>query len=200
MFRGFKMMVEESPLSGASEEGTISWWEAWSTALLKPNQAAYESLAHNPSITTKKVLLWVLIGSLLWGVGLLANRLIYSPQDLPSLSVMLCGIPIFSPLLGLVAFLIIVGVTHGIAKIFGGDGYFEELIRPVGSFTAPLMIIMIVITLIPVVRYANYGLSVYQIGLAILSVKAVHRFGCGKAMVSCITYILPTIFDISNAW
>ncbi len=171
----------------------MSWREAWSTALLKPKQAAYESLARNPSITTKKVLLWVMIGGLLWGVGLLANRLIYSPQDLPSLSVMLCGIPIFGPLLGLVAFLIAVGVTHGIAKNLGGDGHLEELIRPVGSFIAPLMIITTVIWLIPIVRYATIILSVYQIGLAILSVKAVHRLSWNKATVSCIIFILPAM-------
>ena len=46
---------------------------------------------------------------------------------------------------------------------------------------APLMIIMSIVGLIPVVRLANYGLQVYIVGLAILSVKAVHRIGWGEA-------------------
>jgi hypothetical protein len=58
---------------------------------------------------------------------------------------------------------------------------------------------MSIIGLIPVVRLANYGLQVYQVGLAILSVKAVHRIGWGEATVCCALFMLIALQSICSA-
>jgi hypothetical protein len=43
----------------SSKQKTVSWWEAWLTALTKPNRLNYESLAKNPDITEKRAYWWI---------------------------------------------------------------------------------------------------------------------------------------------
>ena len=61
------------------------------------------------------------------------------------------------------------------------------------------MIITSIVGLIPVVHLANYGLQVYEVGLAILSVKAVRRIGWGEATVCCAIFMLFALQAICSA-
>ncbi len=177
----------------------MSWWQAWFTALARPHLLFYESLAQDTSITMNRAYLWLAIGGLFTGLGDIVARLIYGQAESPN-PLFLIPFALLYPLLSIVIFVVIIAIANVIAKsLFKGGGVFKELIRPMAAFMAPLMIIMSIVGLIPVVRLANYGLQVYVVGLAILSVKAVHRIGWGEATVCCAIFMLSALQAICGA-
>jgi hypothetical protein len=175
---------------------SITWWEAWRTALTRPDVVTFESMARNSSITMLRAFSWVTTGWIIAMFLTYVNMTVYA-SDLPSSSslILICLGVLLLP----IEFTML-GITHAVAGFFDGVGKFDELIRPVAAFLAPIMIISSVIDLIPipVLRYASYGLSVYQVGLIILSVKAVHRIGWYKATVSSLIFVLLELLYLGS--
>ncbi len=171
-------------------------WQAWRTALTNPDMASYGSIARNPNITMMRALLWMGTGWFLSALLNIAREAVY-PSDMPDLSLIICAGAIVLP----IEFTVL-GITHAIAGYLGGAGRFDEFIRPVAAFIAPIMIIRNVIFLIPipVLHYAIYILSVYQLGLTILSVNAVHRIGWYKATVASFLFVLSTSIFVASGF
>ena len=191
------MDVEEQSSSESSLQEYLGWWDAWRIAITRPNLIFYESLAHNTSITNNRAYLWLLIGGFISGLGVLAYRLIYGPAGTDNSLVFVCG-PFLYSLFAVIVNVILIVITNQIAKILGGAGVYPQLLRTISAWTAPLMIITSIISLIPLGQYVNYGLTFYQVGLAILSVKAVHRIGWGSATVASVAFILPALMMVCD--
>jgi hypothetical protein len=193
------MLLKDASLNEAGHAAKITWWQAWLTALTQPNLIFYEFLAKNPDITTKRALIWILVGSVIAVYSEAGSIIIYGYQDVPGPGVLLFDVPIVA-LLVTIVLLTMLGITHAIARSYSKQGTFAELFRPVAAFYAPLMILSGIFSLIPIVRFANYGILVYELGLVILSVKAVHHIGWGKATFSSIAFMLLTFLAVRSAF
>ncbi len=192
-------MVEDISSNDATDQQTITWREAWLTALFRPNLANYRSLAKNTNITRNRAYKWVTVSGFFYTLYVLAYNLIYRQGEFRGLA----GIAVFlisTTLLVLIVFVILVLISNAIAKLFGGDGEFTELIRIVAAFTAPAFIVNSVFVIIPVFQMPlnTQILSVifvaYLTGLFILSVKAVHRIGWAAATASSIVPVFVFLF------
>lgn len=189
-------MSEELAYIEPSEEAPITWHEAWFTALLRPYLFFYESLAKNPGITTRKAYLWIIMAGFISYLGCVASILIYGQGEMPNLPGLMFLLVLYV-LAIVVGFAIIISFTHLIAKFLGGVGSLKELTRLVAAFTAPILILMGIVALIPLVQLASYGLIFYGVGLSILSVKAVYQVSWAKSTVSCSVIILFMLFCLT---
>ena len=199
-FHGVEKMVEDissndsNDLDSADQQ-TITWREAWLTALFRPSLANYRSLAKNTSITRNRAYKWVIVSGFLFSLYDLAYNLMYRQVEFRGLAG-IAGILIVDTLLSLIVFVILALITNAIAKLFGGDGEYTELIRVIAAFTAPAVIVSSVFLQIPVfqmpliTQIAPVIFVAYQTGLFILSVKAVHRIGWAAATASSIVPVL----------
>jgi len=96
---------------------------------------------------------------------------------------------ICSPVVGIIAvlfFAIFVGITNLIARALGGTGTYSQLAYTVAAYSAPLSIISIVLSAIPVVGCLNIVLGIYSLVLNVIAVKATHQFGWGQAIISSV--------------
>ena len=118
--------------------GFSGWVSTWREALTKPNEQTYSRLALSPNAKSSTAFLWIFIGSLVnfFLASLVQGRLMNEmmrnsgieglPVDSGGLMTAICGAPV-GALISVVFFAIGVGVIQFIAKMFGGQGTFEQL-------------------------------------------------------------------------
>lgn len=99
----------------------------------------------------------------------------------------LCAAP-FAGLLYVVFFAIGVAVIQWVAKLFGGLGTYDKTLYAYAAIAAPVAVVSSLFALLGAIPYVglcsgllSFGLSVYAILLQVIAVKAVNRFGWGKA-------------------
>jgi hypothetical protein len=76
-----------------------------------------------------------------------------------------------------------------VARALGGVGTFSQLAYAIAAYTAPISIVATIIGAIPLVNCLGIFIAVYAIGLNILSIKAVHKFSWGRAVLSSVLII-----------
>ena len=98
---------------------------------------------------------------------------------------------VLSPIISVLATLISSAIFYVIALLLGGKGNFLHQSYLFAIFSAPLGIITSVLFLIPIVgMVAAVVLAIYSLYLSTLSLKLVHRFSTGKAVM---TWLIPII-------
>jgi len=183
-----------NPPAAATTASPLPWYKVWTNALTRPSVAEYEALVSQPGVSTAKASLWVFLASTIgYAISLLALLVVpslfpyYSQTSSTDLSglglVLLCFAP-FGGLLSVVGLYISAGLSHILAKALGGVGSFSQLAYAIAAYTSPISLVASVIGLIPLVNCLGIFIGAYAIGLNILSVKAVHKFSWGKAVLS----------------
>ncbi len=101
----------------------------------------------------------------------------------------------FSTLIGsVVGFFIGAAIYWIFAKLFGGDGSYEEQTYLMSTYTAPLFIINGVLGLIPFIGpFLAIFVSIYQLVLSYFAIKVSHRLTSGRAAM---VVLLPVIIAI----
>jgi hypothetical protein len=110
----------------------------------------------------------------------------------------------------LIVFVIIAGITQLIAGALGGTGTYSKLVYAFAAYMAPLTLIQLtlihsVLSPMPLITYLPYPLRsiclprvllvvtptlwIYGIVLNVIAVKAVHKFGWGKAIASSLVFV-----------
>lgn len=175
--------------------GPLTWSQVWVQALTQPSVETFKRLLRDPNATSRTAYAWMAITGLIayllsWlliavlGGGGLADGL----GELAAFG--LCG-AIVAPILTVLALIIGTGITHALARMLGGTGSYSELAYAYATFQAPMMLISGVISMIPIVSYLSFALSLYMIVLSVLAVKAVHDLGTGAAIASAL--VLPIV-------
>lgn len=100
-----------------------------------------------------------------------------------------CLLPVIAAII-LLGFYLAVGVINIIAKIMGGRGNFNHLLYITSAFTAPILIIDLIIFYIPYVNLLVYPSLIYTWILLVLAVMTVYKFKVGRAII---TLIIPAI-------
>lgn len=192
----------------------MSWQEVWTSAITEPNEQTYWNIIIDPLATTQRAILWIVSAFFVsMFLGLISNALVapinesafnnafvrnnavftsQQPTNVFStetqIGFLLCFIPI-AIIVIIVIFAIVTGVFHIIARLMGGSGTYDQLFYAFAAFYAPLTIVSGIIGLIPVLGLClGFFLMFFQIYLAALAIKTVHRFGWSEAIV---TLIMP---------
>ncbi|MFH1185253.1 MAG: Yip1 family protein [Chloroflexota bacterium] len=186
-----------------------SFFQTWIQALTKPRETTYAALAASPKAKATTAYWWVFLCSFAPAVvsmvvsgSQLTRQLAEAGVDTGQLGGglgaalinFLCIAP-FAAVAGVAGFLISVALMQWIAKMFGGQGSFDQLAYGLGAITAPALLVSALLTLPTAIPFAGLcfaGLSavfsIYVIVLEVMAIKGVHRFGWGPAIG---TLIIP---------
>jgi hypothetical protein len=184
-----------------------SFFQKWLRALTKPHETTYAAIAASPGAKATTACLWVFLCSLAPGLvsvlasgGELTRQLSQTGVDTSRLGGglgaalinFLCIVP-FAMVMGVAGFLISTALMQWIAKMFGGQGSFDQLAYVLGAITAPGLLVSALLTLPTAVSSAGmvFGalggfFSLYLVVLEVMGIKGVHRFGWGPAIGSLI--------------
>lgn len=184
-----------------------NWVSVWRDALTKPNDQTYFSLAQSPNAKLGTALIWVFLGSL---VNILFASLVQGAlfrqmmrnsdfgQNLPrSGAVGILASVCIGPIVSVIGFVVFVGIVQLLARMFKGQGTFEQLAYTMAAIVTPFSLINSVFTLLAAIPFVGFcfGLvsllgALYVVALEVMAVKGVNRFGWGEALGS---YFLPGI-------
>jgi uncharacterized protein YjbI with pentapeptide repeats len=173
-----------------TESWSYSWSEVWFGALIQPSVKTFEGFAQDPKATSTRAYTWIFTSALVSALILILIQLVL----LGSVDIVA---PIVAVIVPVVAFAVSTGITYVIARALGGTGTYAQHAFAVAAYVAPLALISNVVSLIPYVNLLNYLLVVYGIVLQVIAIKAVHRFGWGKAIVPLSPFILIAIAVIA---
>jgi hypothetical protein len=96
---------------------------------------------------------------------------------------MICLVPATAAA-GVLGFALVTGITQLVAKILGGSGTYSKLAYATAAYSAPLSLLTTALGAIPYVGYVTTPLGwIYGLVLNVIAVKAVNKFGWGKAIV-----------------
>ena len=187
-------------LDDAPKRPAISWYDAWSTALLSPTVEGYQSLINHAGVNVSTPLTWIFITTLLTyivigvlGASLLSSQMKFILSQVPGMDprILAGGTALFLLIaIPLIAILMAAGqacgagILHGIAFVLGGQGKYSQLLYASAAFTCPMSIISSIIAAIPVVNMASPLISLWLIYLELTALRAVYRLSWGRAITA----------------
>jgi hypothetical protein len=172
----------------------LDWKEVWLKALTQPSTSSFQEIINDPAVSKKRSLTWIFIVGFLYAVRafiVVINTPVYGDSySIGSFSYFLvCLLPVIAAIM-LLGFYLAVGVINIIAKIMGGRGNFNQLLVITTAFTAPILIIDLIIFKIPYVNLLVYPILIYAWVLLVLAIMTVYKFKVGRAII---TLIIPAI-------
>lgn len=174
-------------------EPSPSWTGIWLSALLRPSAATYARLARQPRASMRSAYTWIaacsLVGGLSTGLNVVLSRL---AQD-GSLDVeLLLGI-LLHALLVVLFWGMFSGCAQLAARLFKGAGTYKELSYAFATFSAPLIVVFSILSLVPQLGIPLLLLYLYWIVLYVLAIKAVNQFSLLRALGSGLIALLLTL-------
>lgn len=170
-----------------------SWISTWIKAVTSPNEEAYIEIINDPGASVGKAYLWLFVSGVIGAIiGALFSSIMSSVTGSDSLFetagfITFICIFAFVPMIGVTIF---TGISHGIAKLLGGEGDFGDLIYAVAAYTAPIGIVSNIIGSIPFVNLLAFPIGLYALVLNVVSIKAVHNFSWGKAAAASLILLV----------
>jgi hypothetical protein len=102
------------------------------------------------------------------------------------------GSIVIVPIRAILGLLILSGITYIFARLFGGKGGYNSQTHLMALYTAPIIVLTTILSLIPTVGpFISVLIALYSIYLLILVLKTVHKFSTLKAIG---TWLAPMIF------
>jgi hypothetical protein len=195
-------------------------FQTWVNVLTHPNEQTFIDEQNKPQAKLSTALIWiviaaiivaifsifrVLIGAAIGGPGMfeqlatqfdlppeLAEQMVQqaSAGIVSGIITGFCGALIAVPL----GFLIGSGLYWLIAKLLGGTGSYEGQTYLMATYTAPLMIINGIVTVIPIAGGClAFIIGIYNLVLTYFALKVSHDFTSGKAIT---TLLIPVLIGI----
>lgn len=207
-----------APMLPASP-GFSGWVSIWRDAITRPSDQTFYRISRSPNARASTALVWVFLGSL---VNFFLASLVQGPmmrqimQDtglgaeaFPAagggLLAAICGAPI-AALIQVVLFAVVVGIVQLLARMFGGNGTFDQLAYAIAAIVTPFYLVSGLISLLSAIPYAVYcfgfvgfALAIYVLVLEVMAVKGVNQFGWGAAIGSLLLPFLVIACCISVA-
>jgi hypothetical protein len=200
------------------EPAAPSIFQIWKDALTKPYESTYAAIARSPRASATNAFLWVFLATLLqlfvaFLVGSFARNQFLEQfrfaQNLPAPSLggrigtLICGAPI-AAVIAVLFFALFVGISHLIARAFGGRATFAQLAFATAAIVVPINLIQTALNLfgaIPFIGlcfdFISLLLGLYLIVLLIVAVMGVHQIGLLGALVAVL--VLPFVACICAA-
>jgi hypothetical protein len=188
--------------------GPAAWLAVWIKALTKPSEITYSEIANSSEARANTAYLWVFIASLfssffsiiIQGITL-RGRGGFDGQGMGMiLATVICGTPILAAITTL-CFALGTAIIQWIAKLFGGQGRYDQLAYVFAAITTPFSLISSIFILFSAIPYVGLCFNVilfiaclYVLVLEIMAVKAVNGFGWGPAIASVLIPGLVIVF------
>lgn len=187
--------------------------QTWINVLTHPGETVFQEERLKPQAKIATAIIWVIIAAVVAAIfgairmaiggGASFMQAIMLNQDLPpemrqqftqyaamssgTIFGTLFGMLIFVPL----AFIIGSGILFVVAKMFGGEGDFEEHTYLLATIWAPITIINAVLGVVPFLGAClTFIISIYQLVLATFAIKVAHNLPGGKAAATVLIPIL----------
>lgn len=186
-------------------------WQTWLKATTSPNDATFEELRLKPEANVTTAIIWMAIYGAVSAVIGVIGGLIFAgtinstlpalleqanlpPAEAAQAEQMLriftgggLGITTgFASLVNIVVvplmFLIGVGVYFLLAKMLGGNGDFGRYAYLNAAFSAPLGILITLLSLVPFAGCISPLISIYSLVLVYFATKAEHQMSSGRAI------------------
>ncbi len=189
-----------------------SIFQIWMDALTKPYQATYRDISRLPTARSSTAFLWVFVASLVLTfcaalvANVMRNRFMEQfgfAQNLPApglggrVFTLICGAPI-AAVIAVVFFALLVGITHLVARAFGGRATFDQLAYAMAAIVVPANLLQAALRLLGGIPFVGLCfdllgllLGLYVLVLMIVAVMGVHDIGLGGAAVSVL--VLPFV-------
>jgi hypothetical protein len=218
----------------------VPFYQIWLKAVTKPSVQTYEEIIADPNASASAAYIWLALVMLLgatistllqlivqnmFGGGTAAYGSLFEQYgvDMPipavtGITTFICGIPL-AVIFGLVGVTILVGITHGIARMLGGTGDFDKLLYAVAAYYSPVYLVNSLISPIPGLGKLLYALAadnssilyiidryispllglnclsilviIYLLVLNVIAVKANYQFDWGRAVAASVgVYVL----------
>ena len=194
-------------------------FQTWIKVLTNPREETFLEARQSPQANLKTAIIWIIVAGIIAAIfgaigaginsmlgiggdtmGSILSNIDMPPEARHQLTGVLAGrvvgtgAGIFGALCGtffIVPIFFLIGsvIYFAIAKMFGGDGDFEEQTYLLATFTAPITIVNAVIGIIPFLGgCVTFFISIYQLVLTYFAIKASHNLTSGKALM---TVLLP---------
>lgn len=183
--------VESKPPSPS-----YSFFDVWLTALTSGKEREYQALLLDPHATQGRAYEWMayigLLSGLLLPVAVLTNGVLNQPEfqqilgtvDPTMFLVILGGTgAILSCISAVLGLMINGGVQFLIAKALGGGGTYTRTVYALGAYLAPITLISMIISVIPLVNCLSIVISIYSIVLNVRALKAAHYMDTTRALM-----------------
>jgi len=119
-----------------------TWHEAWGITLPIPRTRDGEKLLAKGNITLKQAISWVIFTSAIYALLTTSPSLIKNPTTISPKSILiLIGSSLLSGLLSPIGFMLLTGFIHGISKLFGSKGTWQNFFIVYTAFNAPIIIL-----------------------------------------------------------
>lgn len=186
--------------------------QTWRNVLTRPGVDVFLEERRSPNATVVTALIWIVISAVVTAIfGFLQVAIMGASMGGLDTMFADAGLPpeVTGQLVGLmgggagfgalilvpISFLISVGITHLLAKVFGGDGPFGIFAYLVAAFQAPLGIASALLGLIPFLGgCVSVLLSIYGLVLTYFAVKANYGLTDGKAIAVVLIPFLVVLF------
>jgi hypothetical protein len=201
-----------APIAPQAPVSSRKWYEIWRDVWTNPGVEAFWSILKEPDHSATRGFIWIGITSLVLG-------LLSSITSIPLLNRMnsqvsgflssgetiftaICGF-IFYTICLIIGIAILTGVFHLVAKIFGGNGKWSDLVFCLAAVWAPANILVSVFSAIWAIfsqirvlfflvaiifGIVAVALAIYNIILYILAIRASENVGTGGAIA---TVLIP---------
>lgn len=188
------------------------WYEIWRDVWMNPGVEAFRSILKERDHSATRGLIWIGITSLVLGLAgsiisipVLSSTTSQFPSFLGTGESVITGVctVILTPIFTIISMIILTGIFHLIAKLFGGNGTWGDLVFCLAAVVAPASIISGVLGtvggLFSQVRVLFFliailfgiialALAIYNIVLYVLAIRASENVGIGGAIA---TLLIP---------
>ncbi len=205
MNMNMNMPVSDTPTPSGG--GSKSFFQVWIDAVTKPSENTFAEIAASPNVKLSTAYIWVFIGYLveffltaLVSTGRYSSLLsqygggnagaIGRGGIVTTIILAVCGGPIMA-VIATIIFAIWTAIIQWIAKMFKGQGTYEQLAYAFAAILAPFAIISGVFSLLAAIPYVGLCFNIvlalagiYALVLNIMAAKGVNKFGWGEAVGS----------------
>ncbi len=201
-----------APIAPQAPVSSRKWYEIWRDVWTNPGVEAFWSILKEPDHSATRGFIWVGITSLVLGI-------ISSFASIPLLNRMSSQVPSFlsggetvltslctiilTPIFAIIGMIIMTGIYHLVARLFGGNGTWNDLVFCLAAVIAPASIfgtiLSAILSIFSLVQELFFlfaifagiialALFIYNIILYILAIRASENVGTGGAIA---TVLIP---------
>ncbi len=170
----------------------LLWSEVWITVLARPSIYTFERIIRDPHACPRRAYLWLFTSGIIG--GLISSLAIDRIDGINTGLIKITFEPIITAMACMMSLIFVTWVIQLIAgTLYGGRGNYASMIYTTAAFWAPLFIINSLILGIPYVQFLALPLSIYELILGVIALKAVNKIGWWQAADSYIGSIIVVI-------
>ena len=182
------------------------------TSTREPGAETFRSILTEPNTTTGRASLWILLSAFVTSILSAIIGLMVETTSRNTVLTVICGL-IAAPIFAVLGLYIATAIYHGVSRLFGSSGNFNQLFFCFAAIQAPETILGLVVYLffpflfsavssgraaaigIPTLCLAGFGLlfGLYSLVLFVMAVAGAENLTTGRAIL---TVLLPTVVVI----